>query len=145
MRAQQGAPAAAGPCAARPLVVPPRRGRVGFLAVCLAYCAIILDGSVLNLAIPVIRGSLGGSMTSAQWVLDGSDVPTPGRGLAEQVRLTGATARSGRRLWFASNWDHTPAGVTFPAAGSCLRSGARLAAGDTFELPPWSVEVLAED
>src|ERR1700733_12639558 len=49
---------------------PPGRG-LGFFAVCLAYCAIILDGSVLNVAIPTIRDRLGSSMAEAQWVLNG--------------------------------------------------------------------------
>src|SRR5580693_3151798 len=48
---------------------------VGFFAVCLAYCAIILDGSVLNVAIPTIRDRLGGSMAEAQWVLNGYTLP----------------------------------------------------------------------
>lgn len=47
-----------------------RRG-LGFFAVCLAYCAIIVDGSVLNVAVPAIRANLGSSMAGAQWVLDG--------------------------------------------------------------------------
>jgi MFS transporter, DHA2 family, methylenomycin A resistance protein len=54
--------------------LPARRG-LGFFAVCLAYCAIILDGSVLNVAIPTIRADLGGSMASAQWVLNGYTLP----------------------------------------------------------------------
>src|SRR3954451_8285253 len=44
---------------------------VGVAAICLAYFAIILDGSVLNVAIPSIRHSLNGSMAEAQWVLNG--------------------------------------------------------------------------
>jgi len=44
---------------------------IGFAAICLAYFAIILDGSVLNIAIPSIRHSLNGSMAEAQWVLNG--------------------------------------------------------------------------
>jgi MFS transporter, DHA2 family, methylenomycin A resistance protein len=51
-----------------------RRG-LGFFAVCLAFCAIILDGSVLNVAIPAIRRDLGSSMAAAQWVLDGYTLP----------------------------------------------------------------------
>jgi DHA2 family methylenomycin A resistance protein-like MFS transporter len=50
---------------------PPAGRGAGFFAVCLAYCAIILDGSVLNVAIPTIRDDLGSSMAGAQWVLDG--------------------------------------------------------------------------
>jgi MFS transporter, DHA2 family, methylenomycin A resistance protein len=49
----------------------PRRRRLGFFAVCLGYCAIILDGSVLNVALPTIRHELGHSMAAAQWVLSG--------------------------------------------------------------------------
>jgi DHA2 family methylenomycin A resistance protein-like MFS transporter len=49
--------------------------RRGFFAVCLAYCAIILDGSVLNVAIPATRDHLGSSMAAAQWVLDGYTLP----------------------------------------------------------------------
>ena len=44
---------------------------LGFFAVCLGYCAIILDGSVLNVALPTIRHDLGHSMAAAQWVLSG--------------------------------------------------------------------------
>ena len=33
----------------------PRRPTVGFAAICLGYFAIILDGSVLNIAVPAIR------------------------------------------------------------------------------------------
>ena len=54
---------------------PPRRRRLGFFAVCLGYCAIILDGSVLNVALPTIRHDLGHSMAAAQWVLSGYTLP----------------------------------------------------------------------
>jgi DHA2 family methylenomycin A resistance protein-like MFS transporter len=55
---------------------PPLASRgVGFFAVCLAYCAIILDGSVLNVAIPTIRDRLDSSMAGAQWVLDAYTLP----------------------------------------------------------------------
>jgi DHA2 family methylenomycin A resistance protein-like MFS transporter len=53
----------------------PGRRRLGFFAVCLGYCAIILDGSVLNVALPTIRHDLGHSMAAAQWVLDGYTLP----------------------------------------------------------------------
>jgi MFS transporter, DHA2 family, methylenomycin A resistance protein len=48
-----------------------RRPAVGFAAVCLGYFAIILDGSVLNVAVPAIRGELHSSLGGAQWVLNG--------------------------------------------------------------------------
>ena len=47
-----------------------RRPAVGFAAVCLGYFAIILDGSVLNVAVPAIRAELHCSLASAQWVLN---------------------------------------------------------------------------
>jgi MFS transporter, DHA2 family, methylenomycin A resistance protein len=47
-----------------------RSGSIGFAAVCLGYFAIILDGSVLNVAIPAIRTDLQGSLAGAQWVLN---------------------------------------------------------------------------
>lgn len=47
-----------------------RRPSTGFIAICLGYFAIILDGSVLNVAIPAIRRDLHGSLAGAQWVLN---------------------------------------------------------------------------
>lgn len=50
------------------------RGRarplLGFTGICLGYFVIILDGSVLNVAVPTIRAGLGSSMAGAQWVLN---------------------------------------------------------------------------
>jgi MFS transporter, DHA2 family, methylenomycin A resistance protein len=43
---------------------------VGFAAICLGYFAIILDGSVLNVAVPAIRGGFDSSLEAAQWVLN---------------------------------------------------------------------------
>jgi MFS transporter, DHA2 family, methylenomycin A resistance protein len=47
-----------------------RRSTVGFAAICLGYFAIILDGSVLNVAVPAIRAGFHSSLASAQWVLN---------------------------------------------------------------------------
>jgi DHA2 family methylenomycin A resistance protein-like MFS transporter len=47
------------------------RSGLGFVGLCLGYFAIILDGSVLNVAVPAIRGDLGSTMSGAQWVLNG--------------------------------------------------------------------------
>ena len=44
---------------------------MGFFAILLGYFAIILDGSVLNVAIPAIRRGLDTPMAGAQWVLNG--------------------------------------------------------------------------
>ena len=43
---------------------------VGFVAICLGYFAIIVDGSVLNVAVPAIRANFDGSLAGAQWVLN---------------------------------------------------------------------------
>lgn len=48
----------------------PHRSELGFAGVCLGYFAIILDGSVLNVAVPAIRHDLGSTMAGAQWVLN---------------------------------------------------------------------------
>jgi MFS transporter, DHA2 family, methylenomycin A resistance protein len=48
----------------------PRRPLIGFVAICLGYFAIILDGSVLNVAVPAIRTDLRSSLAGAQWVLN---------------------------------------------------------------------------
>jgi MFS transporter, DHA2 family, methylenomycin A resistance protein len=48
-----------------------RRRQLGFAGVCLGYFAIILDGSVLNVAVPVIRRDLAGTISDVQWVLNG--------------------------------------------------------------------------
>jgi DHA2 family methylenomycin A resistance protein-like MFS transporter len=47
-----------------------RRPSIGFAAICLGYFAIILDGSVLNVAVPAIRADLRASLAGAQWVLN---------------------------------------------------------------------------
>lgn len=47
-----------------------RRPAVGFAAICLGYFAIILDGSVLNVAVPAIRNGFDGSLAGVQWVLN---------------------------------------------------------------------------
>jgi MFS transporter, DHA2 family, methylenomycin A resistance protein len=47
-----------------------RRPTVGFAAICLGYFAIILDGSVLNVAVPAIRSGFHSSLEGAQWVLN---------------------------------------------------------------------------
>ena len=43
-----------------------RRPTVGFAAICLGYFAIILDGSVLNVAVPAIRDGFHGSLAGAR-------------------------------------------------------------------------------
>ncbi|WP_326565215.1 MFS transporter [Amycolatopsis rhabdoformis] len=44
--------------------------QVGFAGICLGYFAIILDGSVLNIAVPALRRDLHTSLASVQWVIN---------------------------------------------------------------------------
>ncbi|WP_432846434.1 MFS transporter [Amycolatopsis sp. CA-161197] len=47
-----------------------RARTVGFTGICLGYFAIILDGSVLNIAVPALRDDLKTSLASVQWVIN---------------------------------------------------------------------------
>src|SRR2546430_16113881 len=59
------------PMGRQPAAPGERRRELGFAGVCLGYFAIILDGSVLNVAAPVIRRDLGTTISGVQWVLNG--------------------------------------------------------------------------
>ncbi|MGW4483095.1 MFS transporter [Amycolatopsis sp. NPDC004368] len=43
---------------------------LGFTGLCLGYFAIILDGSVLNIAVPALRQDLNASLGRVQWVIN---------------------------------------------------------------------------
>ncbi len=58
------------PASAGPGTTGPRRASIGFTAICFGYFAIILDGSVLNVAVPAIRADFHGSLAGAQWMLN---------------------------------------------------------------------------
>ena len=47
----------------------PRRPSLALAAVCLGFFMILLDGSALNIALPVIEADIHGSMATLQWVL----------------------------------------------------------------------------
>ncbi|MET7998627.1 MFS transporter [Amycolatopsis sp. NPDC005232] len=47
-----------------------RARTMGFTGICLGYFAIILDGSVLNIAVPALRDDLKTSLASVQWVIN---------------------------------------------------------------------------
>ncbi len=51
--------------------VRPGTKRIGLIALCAAYFAIILDAGALNLAVPTIRHDLHASVTEIQWALSG--------------------------------------------------------------------------
>jgi DHA2 family methylenomycin A resistance protein-like MFS transporter len=47
------------------------RRRLAFFAVCLGNCIVMLDTTIVNLALPHIQDSLGGSLTGLVWVANG--------------------------------------------------------------------------
>ncbi len=64
--------------------------------------------------------------------------------LPRSVRVTGATTREGRRLWFVGNWAWEPVPVPTPVAGVALLSGRGGRKGGSVELGAWDVEIVAE-
>lgn len=48
-----------------------RSRRWAFAAVCFGFFAVILDTTIVNVALPAIGRSLGGSVTNLQWVVNG--------------------------------------------------------------------------
>ncbi|WP_431876992.1 MFS transporter [Amycolatopsis sacchari] len=104
-----------------------RRPVAGFVAICVGYFAIILDGSVLNVAVPAIRADLGSSMAGAQWVLNGYTLT-----LAALLLTAGALGdRLGlRRAFLAGVVVFTAASVSCALAPStAVLVGARVVQG----------------
>jgi len=91
------------------------RPSIGFAAICLGYFAIILDGSVLNVAVPAIRADFGGSLAGAQWVLNAYTLT-----LAALLLTAGALGdRVGlRRMFLSGVAVFTAASVACAAAPS---------------------------
>ena len=104
-----------------------RRPSLGFVAVCLGYFAIILDGSVLNVAVPAIRHDLHGSLAEAQWVLNAYTLTLAGLlltvgALGDRVGL--------RRIFLFGAALFTAASAACAAAGSIgLLIGSRVVQG----------------
>ncbi|MGH3534156.1 MAG: MFS transporter, partial [Pseudonocardiaceae bacterium] len=44
---------------------------VALVAVCLGYFMVILDTTIVNVALPALREDLGTSVSGLQWVVDG--------------------------------------------------------------------------
>ena len=104
-----------------------RRPSIGFAAICLGYFAIILDGSVLNVAVPAIRADFQGSLAGAQWVLNAYTLT-----LAGLLLTAGALGdRIGlRRMFLFGAGVFTAASVACAAAPSILALiAARVAQG----------------
>jgi MFS transporter, DHA2 family, methylenomycin A resistance protein len=47
------------------------RARLTLVAAVLGFFIVALDASIVNIALPAMRGSLGGGMAGSQWVVDG--------------------------------------------------------------------------
>ncbi len=104
-----------------------RRASIGFAAICLGYFAIILDGSVLNVAVPAIRAGFQGSLAGAQWVLNAYTLT-----LAGLLLTAGALGdRIGlRRMFLFGGGLFTVASAACAAAPSILALiAARVAQG----------------
>src|SRR5690242_4224990 len=102
------------------MTMPPTKLRgptVGFAALCLGYFAIILDGSVLNVAIPAVRADLHASLAGAQWVLNAYTLT-----LAGLLLTAGALGdRIGlRRMFLVGTAVFTAASAACAAAPSIL-------------------------
>src|SRR3954447_18880741 len=75
-----------------------RRGRLVVLAICcMSIFVVSLDNTIVNVALPSIRGELGASVTQLQWVVDAYTVV-----LASLLVLSGSIAdRVGRARIFS--------------------------------------------
>ena len=73
-------------------------------------------------------------------------VPSPlagWTGLPETVTVTSSTAPDGDRIWFLHNWSWTDAVVETPFAVTDLLAERSYGAGETIDLGPWDVRVVA--
>ncbi|WP_426517659.1 beta-galactosidase [Diaminobutyricibacter sp. McL0618] len=64
-------------------------------------------------------------------------------GLPETVTVTSSTAPDGDRIWFLHNWSWTDAVVEVPFAVTDLLAERSYGAGETIDLGPWDVRVVA--
>ncbi len=74
----------------------------------------------------------------------GSRRPCPWADLPAPVRVTGARARGGQRLWFVSNWSWDPVTVPTPVDGAALLSGRGVRAGGALGLGAWDLDIVTE-
>jgi DHA2 family methylenomycin A resistance protein-like MFS transporter len=114
---------------------------LSLLAVCLGYFMVILDATVVTVALPVIGDSLGASVTGLQWVADGYTLVFAGLlpfsgGLADRL--------GGKRVFLGGLAAFTLGSAGCAAAPSAaLLVGARLVQGvGAAMLVPASLSVL---
>ncbi len=76
--------------------IPLARRRLILAICCMSLLIVGMDGTIVNVALPAIRGSLGASVSGLQWVVDAYTLT-----LASLLILSGSTAdRIGRRRVF---------------------------------------------
>jgi beta-galactosidase len=80
----------------------------------------------------------------AEFVLRQAGVRSRWADLPPSARVTGASSRAGRRLWFVSNWAWEPVTVPTPVTSTSLLSGRGVREGGSLELGAWDVDILAE-
>jgi MFS family permease len=84
-------------------------------AVCLGYFMVILDTTIVNVALPALRVDLGASVSGLQWVVDGyllmfASLLLTGGVLADRLGA-GGSSRSG----WACSWQR-PSAAAWPRA-----------------------------
>ena len=86
------------------------RRHLPLLAICLGYFMVILDATIVNVALPSIGGELGGGVSGLQWVIDAYTVVFAGSFLAGAAATAVAVGRQ-RRCTAASKpaYDRTNA------------------------------------
>jgi beta-galactosidase len=80
----------------------------------------------------------------AEFMLQQAGVRSRWADLPPSARVTGASTRKGRRLWFVSNWAWEPVTVPTPVSGVSLLSGRGVREGGSVELGAWDVDIVAE-
>jgi MFS transporter, DHA2 family, methylenomycin A resistance protein len=61
---------AAPPIHAAGVSVPRDRGVVALVGICLGFFVVLLDATIVNVSLPAISASLGGSLSQEQWILN---------------------------------------------------------------------------
>ncbi|MGW5370396.1 MFS transporter [Streptomyces sp. NPDC004009] len=133
-----GGPAPPGPA---PSAAP--RSTAPLLAVCAGYFMVILDVTIINVAVPVVGRDLGASLTGIQWITDGYTLVFAG------FLMTGGALgdRLGnRRVFRAGTWVFTAASAACAAApDASLLVAARLLEGlGAALIVPGSLALLQE-
>ncbi len=82
------------------------------------------------------------SKALAQWVLAQSGIISPFANLPAVVRASSATAKSGEKLTFFTNWSWDVQRVPLSFGGSELISGTPVKSGGAVELGAWDTKII---